>query len=1142
VGARLGRRSAIVVSILAVLALALPGSAFADYGKDPQIISFVDVNGNPITLADREYANPLTFDILVQSDSGEEVSVSIYDDPCAIVSSSVDDSRPITRTTATIRLTGVGPCTVHASAPGNAGTNPGSRTATFAIRGRQRIVFSGLEVDVRRTVHLSAETLDAFGQPTGLPIRFQSYTPTICDVYLDGNDLWWARGNSAGTCKVVAFQPGTDYWYPAQSDFTDVNVHRLAQTITFPPIAVQMPQQVLSLERRVWASSGLPVSLTASGDCWIEGLTVYSLRVGSCTITATQDGNDQYSSVSVPNHFYIGSVGDRIAALAITQISAGPCGLDNEGYDGSCGSNGDDDPWCALFAGWVWEHAGDIVGLKVSDGLITSGAESFQTGYGKTYGTWRTGNPKVGDAVLFADKNNKIQHVAIVTAVYGDGIIDSVGGNQANSVSPNPRFKDPDGHWQNFLAGWDHIAGYASPVERETKSVVDMTYPMQAGQTVTGTFPVTRELGSDLASTFGVGPFFSDVVLNLYRPDGSLVSATDPGVAFTTLPNSIYVVIARADPGMWRYEITARELDPNGEDIHVWATSTSVATTIASQDADVTQYLQPATFTATVIGSGASGGVQFNLDGSPAGSPVALDGAGQATWTTSALAVGSHTISVNYIGSAAVAPSSAPITHTVVRADQTVTFGALAGKTYGDPDFSVGAAASSGLAVSYGAAGDCTVSGSTVHITGAGSCTITASQAGDGNYNPAPDVAQTFSIAKADQSVVFGSLAGKTYGDPDFALAATASSGLAVSFVAAGDCTVSGSAVHIDNAGSCTITASQPGDRNYNPALDVTRTFAIAKKALTITAGAETKLYSKTLAPAGTEFSVAGIVPGDGVTSVTLTSPGFWAGAQPGSYDIVPSAAVGNRLSNYVITYVKGTLTVNLVAIVGLDSVTMSGKGLVDSYNGGAYTGAAPNNDAIVVSNGPITLSGAGTAIRGDVLSGLASPNSPLPALTAPAVAACSPYSSAAGLSGTYTYSAATGDLSVSGNKTVTLANGTYCFNSITISGNAKLMVNGPVVIKLTGRLNASGGGLVNLTNNATNLQISSSFAGSAGVSLSGGANAYLTLYAPATGVVLAGGTQIEGLILGKSITVSGGSAIHQDTTATGVWAGYYRN
>ena len=57
--------------------------------------------------------------------------------------------------------------------------------------------------------------------------------------------------------------------------------------------------------------------------------------------------------------------------------------------------------------------------------------------------------------------------------------------------------------------------------------------------------------------------------------------------------------------------------------------------------------------------------------------------------------------------------------------------------------------------------------------------------------------------------------------------------------------------------------------------------------------------------------------------------------------------------------------------------------------------------------------------------------NTPTPEITAPAVPACSPYSSAAGLAGKFAYNAATGDLTVSGGKTASLANGTYCFHNL---------------------------------------------------------------------------------------------------------------
>src|SRR5204863_998275 len=124
-------------------------------------------------------------------------------------------------------------------------------------------------------------------------------------------------------------------------------------------------------------------------------------------------------------------------------------------------------------------------------------------------------------------------------------------------------------------------------------------------------------------------------------------------------------------------------------------------------------------------------------------------------------------------------------------------------------------------------------SGSTVHITAAGGCTITASQAGDDNYNAASDVPQSFTIDKASQTITFAALADKFFNDPDFSVSAISDSGLAVTFIASGDCTVSadGSVVHLTDPGvsdgSCTITAQQAGDTNFNPAADVPQTFTV---------------------------------------------------------------------------------------------------------------------------------------------------------------------------------------------------------------------------------------------------------------------------------------------------------------------------
>jgi Tol biopolymer transport system component len=83
-------------------------------------------------------------------------------------------------------------------------------------------------------------------------------------------------------------------------------------------------------------------------------------------------------------------------------------------------------------------------------------------------------------------------------------------------------------------------------------------------------------------------------------------------------------------------------------------------------------------------------------------------------------------------------------------------------------------------------------------------------------------------LPRQDQTITFAPLANKTYGERDFTVSATASSGLPVSFATAGDCTISGATIHITRPGSCAVTASQPGDANYNEATDVLRSFAIS--------------------------------------------------------------------------------------------------------------------------------------------------------------------------------------------------------------------------------------------------------------------------------------------------------------------------
>ena len=242
----------------------------------------------------------------------------------------------------------------------------------------------------------------------------------------------------------------------------------------------------------------------------------------------------------------------------------------------------------------------------------------------------------------------------------------------------------------------------------------------------------------------------------------------------------------------------------------------------------------------------------------------------------------------------------------------TVTTHAPAAAVYGS-SFGVSASAPGGT-VSFSSAGACSNVGATFTMTsGTGTCSVLYDQAGNSNYTAAAEVTESVTAQKAAQSITFSSLSNHTYGDADFGPGATASSGLAVSYGASGNCSIVAGAVHLTGAGSCTVTASQTGNSNFSAAVPVQQGFSIGKASLLITANDQQKAYGQSLSLGTTAFTPSGLVGSDSISAVTLASSGASAGAAVGSYPIAPSAAVagnGTSLGNYTVSYANGTLQV----------------------------------------------------------------------------------------------------------------------------------------------------------------------------------------------------------------------------------------
>jgi hypothetical protein len=198
-------------------------------------------------------------------------------------------------------------------------------------------------------------------------------------------------------------------------------------------------------------------------------------------------------------------------------------------------------------------------------------------------------------------------------------------------------------------------------------------------------------------------------------------------------------------------------------------------------------------------------------------------------------------------------------TLTINKIAQSITFDALSDKTYGDIPFTVAATSTSGLAVAYASSNNAvaTVSGNTITIVGAGITTITASQGGNANYLAATEVQRTLTIGKASQTITFATPEDKNFSDADFNLSASASSGLGVTYqVVSGPASIVGSTVTLNKTlGIVSIQASQSGDNNYLPALDVVRDFNVVCKADApqATAGSHCGAGEVTLAASGSD-------------------------------------------------------------------------------------------------------------------------------------------------------------------------------------------------------------------------------------------------------------------------------------------------
>ena len=146
------------------------------------------------------------------------------------------------------------------------------------------------------------------------------------------------------------------------------------------------------------------------------------------------------------------------------------------------------------------------------------------------------------------------------------------------------------------------------------------------------------------------------------------------------------------------------------------------------------------------------------------------------------------------------------------------------------------------FSIDASATGVCSITGGVVSFAAAGSCVIDANQAGNTNFNPAPQARQTVTVGKRAQTITFTSIAPTeaVVGGPTYTpMASGGGSGnavvLSIDASATSACSISSGVVSFTAVGSCVIDANQAGNAEFSPAPQVQQTVLVGKRAQTIT-------------------------------------------------------------------------------------------------------------------------------------------------------------------------------------------------------------------------------------------------------------------------------------------------------------------
>ncbi len=780
--------------------------------KTNQTISFTSTNPSPVTVGGATYTPTAT------STSGLTVAITLD-----------SSSTGCTLSGGVVSFTAVGTCVVDANQAGNTNYNAATQVqqSITVNKGNQTISFTSTN-------------------PSPVTVGGATYTPTATStsgltvaITLDSSSTGCTLSGgvvsftAVGTCVVDANQAGNTNYNAATQVQQSITVNKGNQTISFTstnpsPVTVGGATYTPTAT----STSGLTVAITldsSSTGCTLSGGVVSFTAVGTCKVDANQAGNTNYNAATQVQQSITVNKGNQ--TISFTSTNPSPVTVGGATYTPTATSTSgltvaitldSSSTGCTL--------SGGVVSFTAVGTCKVDANQAGNTNYNAATQVQQSITVNKGNQTISFTSTNP-SPVTVGGATYTPTATSTSGLTVAITLDSSSTGCTLSGGVVSFTAVGTCVvdANQAGNTNYNAATQVQQSITVNKGnQTIsfTSTNPSPVTVGGATYTPTATSTSGLTVAITL---DSSSTGCTLSGgvVSFTAVGTC---VVDANQAGNTNYNAATQvqqsiTVNKGNQTISFTSTNPSPVT------------VGGATYTPTATStSGLT--VAITLDSSSTG--CTLSG-GVVSFT----AVGTCVVDANQAGNTNYnAATQVQQSITVNKGSQTISFTSTApgSAAVGGATYTAAASATSGLTVTFssGSTSVCTsggTNGSVFTFVGSGTCVVDANQAGNTNYNAAPQVQQSFSV-KTNQTITFTSTApgSASAGGATYTPTATATSGLAVTITLDGTstgCTLSGGVVSFTAAGSCVLDANQAGNATYYAAPQVQQSFAVA--GLTIT-------------------------------------------------------------------------------------------------------------------------------------------------------------------------------------------------------------------------------------------------------------------------------------------------------------------